>query len=183
MIFNYSTNIINCEYFSKGKWCFLNFQEQVGTTFFEPHVRCTSTSTHFVVHQTNNFWQCLHILYECVFDSFTGTDLALAPTSVLTSLSLSLYLSLFLSFSFTFVFHFSLILKYFLYFSRALHAFCVFCYVKYVLLSMLARYWFHRVNYFRDKFARLFLRWSICWCLTKKAYVTYYLLIIFFWFA
>ncbi|CAL7951403.1 unnamed protein product [Xylocopa violacea] len=26
--------------------------EQVGTTFFEPHVRCTSTSTHFVVHQT-----------------------------------------------------------------------------------------------------------------------------------
>ena len=42
----------------------------------------------------NNFWQCLHILYECVFDSFTGTDLALAPTSILAfslSLSLSFY--------------------------------------------------------------------------------------------
>lgn len=42
----------------------------------------------------NNFWQCLHILYECVFDSFTGTDLALAPTSILSpSLSLIIFIS------------------------------------------------------------------------------------------
>lgn len=42
----------------------------------------------------NNFWQCLHILYECVFDSFTGTDLALAPTPIpAPSLSLTIYIS------------------------------------------------------------------------------------------
>jgi len=46
----------------------------------------------------NNFWQCLHILYECVFDSFTGTDLALAPTSIL-AFSFSHYLYLFLRLS------------------------------------------------------------------------------------
>lgn len=44
----------------------------------------------------NNFWQCLHILYECVFDSFTGTDLALAPTSILAfSFSLIIFISIF----------------------------------------------------------------------------------------
>lgn len=79
--------------FFKGKWCFLNFQEQVGTTFFEPHARCTPTSTHFVVHRIYTiFWTCLHILHECVFEYFTGTDLALTP--ILTFLASSLFSSL-----------------------------------------------------------------------------------------
>lgn len=82
----------------------------------------------------NNFWQCLDILYECVFDSFTGTDLALTPTSIL-ALSLSLSLSLFLSLYQTLSFSFSTyVLSKFLLFSIIIKnpkdfscvAFCVF---------------------------------------------------------
>lgn len=80
----------------------------------------------------NNFWQCLDILYECVFDSFTGTDLALTPTSVLTLyFSFSLFLSLFLTLSFSLflqLFFFSLYFSYHQRFFRVLHfAFSLLC--------------------------------------------------------
>lgn len=108
----------------------------------------------------NNFWQCLDILYECVFDSFTGTDLALTPTSVL-ALSLSVSLSICLYFSLIFLFFFQTIIyrvsilfspieKYFMNFSCD-------CILRFLVMSMIifflripARYYCY-VDYFLNK--------------------------------
>lgn len=102
----------------------------------------------------NNFWQCLHILYECVFDSFTGTDLALAPTSIL-ALSFShylyfSYLHLFLISYLWFFFFFHFIQKVFF---KKYVAFC--CHVDNFSEYLLVIYWFTYVDNFSDKFLYL----------------------------
>lgn len=106
----------------------------------------------------NNFWQCLDILYECVFDSFTGTDLALTPTSILTLflfLSLTLFLSFFLwicflenIFSFPIINYIKLLQVF-----RVLH-FAFSCYVDYsfllffrIYLLDILSFWFCCVDY------------------------------------
>lgn len=98
----------------------------------------------------NNFWQCLHILYECVFDSFTGTDLALAPTSIPSpSLSLIIFISI--------VFYFTSVSNFWIFISFSflqkvsfimLH-FVFYCHVvNYLRTYLLDTYWFRYVNYF-----------------------------------
>lgn len=98
----------------------------------------------------NNFWQCLHILYECVFDSFTGTDLALAPTSIPSpSLSLIIFISI------VFYLRLSLISESLFLFPfckkvsfNTLH-FVFYCHVvNYLRIYLLDIYWFRYVNYF-----------------------------------
>lgn len=98
----------------------------------------------------NNFWQCLHILYECVFDSFTGTDLALAPTSIL-ALSFSHYLCLFS------YLRLSLISVPFFLFPSQKSIFCmlhfiVYCHVDnyFSWVRLLDIYWFNCADYFLD---------------------------------
>lgn len=108
----------------------------------------------------NNFWQCLHILYECVFDSFTGTDLALAPTSVL-ALSFSHCLYLFLTLSLIFVPFFS---------SQQLSFVCCILYFI-VMLIIIFPAWFidlSCVDYFLDKFLYLSISYFNRILLDKK---------------
>lgn len=109
----------------------------------------------------NNFWQCLHILYECVFDSFTGTDLALAPTSVL-ALSFSHCLYLFLTLSLISVLFFFFATTIF----RMLH-FVFYCYVD-NYFSCLIFIDLSCVDYFLDKFLYLSISYFNRFLLDKK---------------